>query len=363
VLALRGGGGSIDVRGPSADRVKNLWHHDINGDRVDELAANEDAVFYISGTGSLYALDAATGNQLWTSTGNLGRLFVSENGVYAADGEHLRSLDPTNGGTRWSKAGGASDIVGDDARVVTSIEGFDSTNGKALVVTARDPADGKTRWSIALPDTGVQYAGVGEGLALSSRIVVALYQTTVFGLSPDSGEQLWKFKLSGNAGGAPRLIGDTLVIGGSNVNQYLYGLDATTGKQIWRAPISVFLSDGLAADDDRVYVGGQHTTAPGGSTADQGVYAYDMKTGKRLWRTTGASSGSETAGPVGDVVYAVSSVDDGLWALDRTTGKTLWSATPGGTWALALNSSKLFLLAGGDKDNKNQTLHGLSVRY
>jgi outer membrane protein assembly factor BamB len=112
-------------------------------------------------------------------------------------------------------------------------------------------------------------------------------------------------------------------------NGHLVGLDATTGKELWRhdlvkefnaaAPAYGFASSPLI-DGQLVYV-------PTGGEKSPGLLAVDRRTGKLVWSAApgqNASYSSPVIGIVAGTRQVISAAGDRIFAVTPDTGRVLW---------------------------------------
>jgi serine/threonine protein kinase/outer membrane protein assembly factor BamB len=362
-------GGAFLLRGGKDERTR--WRHDLNGDEVKSIVATGDTVFFVLGSGSLHALDAATGNQRWARNGDMTALALAGGWLLAADADHVENIDPATGRTRWSAtvstAGklriGAETIsanpdFGDEAItvsgdvVITAIPdqaGSTSASLDRVGVTALRARDGRRQWSRTIDRPKEKLStGVLGSLSASAQAVAVVVGVTVYGLSTGTGNVRWEYRLGGNVPGTGVAVGDTVLVGGGNVGQVFHALDAATGRQRWQAPLMEFNQDSLAADAQTVYVADSNRP---------GVHALDIRTGHERWQRTDISGG-DTWGPVGGLVYVTSQADRTTSVLDAATGKTVWQKDGRVAPTFAATDSTAFLVLGDDKGD-NQTINAL----
>ncbi|TAM93084.1 MAG: outer membrane protein assembly factor BamB, partial [Rhodanobacteraceae bacterium] len=90
------------------------------------------------------------------------------------------------------------------------------------------------------------------------------------------GDGIWPFKRKkpgpdARYAGGPTVSGNLLVVG--TLDGHVYGVDATTGKQLWSAEVDDEVISPPAIDAGTVYV----------RTNSGYVYAFDANTGERKW--------------------------------------------------------------------------------
>ncbi|WP_160310992.1 PQQ-binding-like beta-propeller repeat protein, partial [Streptomyces sp. 150FB] len=367
---------------PAGGSGRTIWTHALRGESVEQITATADTLLLGRPLGPLQALATGTGKTRWTHPGQVARLAHSGTAVLLLGDDRLKALDGNSGRTLWSVAAGHP-VMGPDGMglavagdaAVTAIVQYTADGSSRAVVAARGVADGKQRWSTALP--GLLAGGTVSTLALVASpkvVLVTAYETSgqvpsasaprgsVFALATDTGKELWRTRLNiaGPFGGRA-VAGDSVVVGWADINAYFYAFDAMSGKQRWRAPLVEDGTLSLGVDADTVYFCGARHAEPGGSNTNQAVYALDLATGGQRWSANEQIYG-ETWGPVGDVVLVTGASSGGIWALDARTGKAAWSIAdmPRPT-VLAATGTTAFLVAGGDDNGNNQTVHALRV--
>jgi outer membrane protein assembly factor BamB len=127
---------------------------------------------------------------------------------------------------------------------------------------------------------------------------------------------LWAFEAGDNVASRPVVAGDTVVFGGEDGN--IYGLDAGTGEERWRASTGGPVVSSPAFESGVVVIGSD----------DGAVYGLDPSTGERRWRHI---AGGPVEAPIttSDGVAYVASRSGELTALDARTGGETWTSQRG----------------------------------
>jgi outer membrane protein assembly factor BamB len=230
-----------------------------------------DGMLYTgSGDGVLYALNAETGEEIWSVGGF--EAFESTGAI-------------------------AGDVI--------------ITGGFSNVVKALDKNTGDEVWSYQ-----TDYFPQGSPLIVDDHVYVAT-DHAVYALDLKSGQLIWKVS-TGHEGafmGAPAYEDGVIYTTGGKL---LLALDSETGKEIWHVEKNeMFL--GLAVANRMVYVGNW----------DSNLYAFDQLTGEELWKFK--ANGEFWSAPAvnKDIVYA-GNIDKFAYALNVQTGELLWSYKTGG---------------------------------
>ncbi|MDP9014603.1 MAG: PQQ-binding-like beta-propeller repeat protein [Pseudomonadota bacterium] len=221
-----------------------------------------DSGTYIS-TGILSALDATTGNAIWSATvpGSFSTQsppVAAEGLVYTLDDGVLTAFNETNGAQVWQQA-----VSGTNGSPALTVDGIYT----APVCFAIDlqPATGAMIWStntgcsggggntpvvgggrMFAPLSPGYYAGnvysaeSGQVLgafsasatpAISTSNIFMLDNSTLQGIALSNNQILWSFAGDGTLVNSPIAVNNYVFVGSSSGN--LYALDATTGAQVW----------------------------------------------------------------------------------------------------------------------------------
>jgi outer membrane protein assembly factor BamB len=273
------------------------------GDRVVSSAvAHEGILFFGSDDNNIYAVNAASGQQVWKFiTGGPVPATPAVYGglVYAPsyDGKFY-AVDEKTGKLRWKFTTGGEKRF--EAKGLHGMQPKNQTIADIFDVYLSSPTVGQ----------GAVYFGSGDG--------------NVYSLDTASGKLRWKFQTGDVVHASPAFAGGTVFFG--SWDSYFYAVDAETGKQKWRFqggedPLvhnQVGFQSSPAVVDGVVYTG----------CRDSNVYALDAVTGAEKWRFNNEGSwvNSTPAVAGGKVLFATS--DSSLFhAVDAATGKGLFKNT------------------------------------
>src|SRR6266545_1161378 len=273
----------------SPANVGNLtvkWRTNIGGGCFAS-ASVVDGKLYTADTGSangkLHALDAATGQELWT--------FPSD----ALPGDHA-----------WTSPPVANGVV------------YFGVNRPIPVVYAVNATTGQEIWSVTHPGGAYSSPAVAGG-----RLYIAIHNSGLLALDANTGSELWLAPMPGPQWSSPAVENGRVFVG-SRDDHKLYAFDAVTGDSLWTATTSDWVQTSPAVANGVVYIGNNSGN----------VYAYNAETGGLIWQSAvspGFAIGSSPTVANG-VLYIASSLDasathfDGkLYALDITTGQVLFS--------------------------------------
>ncbi len=230
---------------------------------------HEGRVYFGSLSGTLFAIEAATGKLDWSQ----GTLDAVRSTPVIADGrlyfgswdDHLYALDLATHKLLWrvdtggivqstpALAGGRVVVGSRSARLLA----YDAATGAEA--WRHDYADGSWVESSAVLANGLLYVGSSDSLKLSA-------------FAADTGREVWSFKTDGWTWAVPRVANGTVYVGaisavpyympGATLRPGFFAVDADTGRQKWRfepGPVQGYVTGGVAGTpevaDGVVYVG------------------------------------------------------------------------------------------------------------
>ncbi len=291
-----------------------------------------DGILYVADLDQARAMDASTGDTLWTfprdpEEGNRGLFYATpavsgagqvffaselttggfisqrENIVWALDVETGNELWRFDGADGMYVEGGA---LGDDLFVIGNGDGN---------VYALDRESGSLEWTF---ETGHQVWATP--LIVSDVVYVGSMDRNLYALDLSTGEVIWTFETEGAFGGTPALSDSTLYIGA--FDDSLYAIDAETGRERWHFQGEDWFWGSPVVAADRVYA----------VDVKGRVYAFDAESGAEIWQQALVTDQGEPtpvrAGPAlneaGSGLF-VSAETGTLYALDSSDGFISWS--------------------------------------
>lgn len=312
-ILFRGGPGRTGLYAGAGVALRQLngvrWEHDIQSGGIGAPIL-ADGVLYVSNqNGELYALDSATGNELWSQ--NIGvdvpsPVTIVGDVIYVGSDRYwLYALDSQTGETVWefrTQAAVYSAPLVLDGRVY-----FGSADGRVYAV---DLATQEAVWQVEVGDWLIW------SLAEANGLLYAASDTGLYALDRETGEERWVAG-SGSAWNAPA-VSNGVVYAGSD--GFFYALEATTGQTIWQFEDDDEAWSPPAVADGLVYVGNRN----------QVLFALDAASGEERWRFEAADWTTTDPTVVDGVIYLGEGNHDRregpryLYALDAQSGVELW---------------------------------------
>ncbi|WP_418280819.1 PQQ-binding-like beta-propeller repeat protein [Halorubrum sp. DTA98] len=288
---------------------------------VKAESPDDHVVYSGSSDNTVKALDAETGDEIWTSTAHsdsVEGVSSSPSGdvVYSSAHDNtVKALDAETGDEIWSSSA-HSDWV---SSVSPSPSGGVVFSGSADdTVKALDAETGDEIWSSNTHSDTVE----GVSSSPSGDVVYsASSDYTVKALDAETGATLWTSGHSTTVYTAsPSPSGDVVYIGTSDGE--VKALGAETGDEIWSSNPPGYFAN--------MY---EVSPSPSGGVVysgsfDEEIYALDTGTGDTIWSSSvhGSRARTVSASPNGGVVYSGSN-DNTVKALDAETGDEIWTST------------------------------------
>ena len=270
-----------------------------------------DGILYTgSGDGVLYALNAETGEQIWSADG-FGQLeatgaIAGDKIVTAGFSNLVQAMDQHTGGVLWSFR---TDYFVQGSPLIVNERVILATDHK---VYALNLESGQLIWETA---TGEEGAFMGPP-AYEDGVIYTTGGKLLLALNAETGEEIWRVE-------KPEMFLGLAVANGSiyvgNWDHYLYAFDQSTGEEKWNFEVDGLFWSAPAVNANAIYAGNTDF-----------VYALNSQTGELLWSyQTDSDSVSEPMLADG-VVYLSDSSHEfprgprHLYALDAATGEQLW---------------------------------------
>lgn len=293
-----------------------------------------DGVVYQVGRSSVYALEAATGQEIWSyPIGGAhddppshvdGRLYVQgEDSVYcldAAAGERIWAFHGPNaeGGTPCVQEG----------RVACA--GYQYSSPGQTTVYCLSASDGGLEWSTVISGQ------IGNCIASwNGMFFVGTWNGPLCALDAGTGQTVWSHTITegGYWDTSPTIVEGKIYIGGWD--GAVHRFDAMTGALEWEANVSVSTVEPTPAVFEDMIICG--AIAP----SDSSVFALRMSDGSRVWAIPGSLHGSPAVAD--GVVFWGGCFEpySRVYAADAATGGIIWEfdPSPNPVWGLQCTPS------------------------
>lgn len=302
--------------------------------------------------GTVYALNATSGEKLWNYTNSEWSGSIYDNGIgstlavvnkvvyVGSDDSNVYALNATDGSKLWNYSLGdfegiSSPIVVNDVLYVGCEDGYvyalNATSGLQLW----NYTDGHAVSSSPAEANGIVYVTESDGY--------------VYALNATNGAKIWGFS-DGYFSSSSVVVNDVVYIGGNTI----YALNATTGSIIWLSSYKSNVTPAIA--NGVLYLGygessfGEMSSSPPYfATVYTGTfYALNAANGQEIWKRTFNNEVYSSPAIVGDVVYFGCN-DGNLYALNSNNGATIWAYPAGGGSSPAFSDGVLYF--GSDDHN------------
>jgi outer membrane protein assembly factor BamB len=302
-----------------------LWMF-TTGDSVNYSPVVANGIVYIcSYDGNLYALNAKTGEKIWSYNATIFGIgsspTVADGIVYVSSGEQNRFLyafNAYNGDLLWTAFIGTS--VTFDSTVVNGVIylAADGSYNSPSCILAINAKTGVELWNYSSPNP------LGCTPAVVNRVVyTASGDGYVHAINADNGQEIWNCtRNEAEFLSAPTVVNGILYVGinGASINTNgFYALNATNGAEIWRYMASDagnYVLSTAAVYDGTVYVGSRNGD----------VYAFNAVDGTLLWHITAGHFLFSSPAVIQGLVY-IGSGDGNFYSINGTDGTILWNYT------------------------------------
>jgi len=298
-----------------------LWAFEGDGSFRSSPTVVDGTVYAGTTNRTLYAVDAETATEQWRFRVGPepperdkaegiwapphvkgGRVFVGANdyNVYA--------LDADSGDELWRYE--------TDSHVYSSptvVDGVLYVSGRDKGMYALDPATGEELWANEIGISGASPSVVDGSVYSGSYTIGGAAGGKIASFDAETGDEEWRYE-GVDSCSSPTVVDGTVFTGA--LDEYVYALDADTGKLTWRTALPG--SQDIASPtvkDGTVFVTGWGS--------EVGLRALDADTGEQVWHAPTYSAGHQSPTVVGDSVFVVN--QNGVaYAVDRATGEVRW---------------------------------------
>jgi len=285
-----------------------------------------DAVIVGSCSGSIYALDRATGDPIWfydtSADGSPAQfhgepLILGERLIIPSDSDpkgHLYALDVTSGELLWKvpfhRGVTTTPLLSGDRLVVVSWEGD---------VAAIETKSGKILWRVSPFGTLETDLFISSPAHAGGRILVADNTNRIVALDPSNGATLWRKTLSGRPNTALVVLGGDLVAG--TADGHLNWIDRESGEVKKRTKLGGIPFGTPVRSDGLLLV-----LVAGGKSQ---LVAIDIATRETRWEQETPKEWTTYRPLVAGPLVIAGNEDKDLCAFDRVTGERRWCRAVG----------------------------------
>ncbi len=325
------------------------WEYEL-GDSVSSSPTVVDGIVYIgSYDGHVYALNATTGDEEWSyDAGTIvwsapqvvdGTVFVGtrqnirqeEDGVVFGDG-HVIAIDADTGEELWTytvdSGFRSSPTVLDGTVYIGSYYQIPREQSEGGALRAIDTESGEEDWVFEAPYP-IQSSPsiVDDTVYVQSGALLYQEGSLVHAIDTDSGEQEWEFDVGYHASTSPTIADGTVYAIGDEI----YAIDADEGREEWTfvywasVPVAHRFKTTPTVADGILFVGGQ-----------DGLVAIDTDEVEELWSFETETDVTASPTVAGGLVYCpvplnyrpsgheAVRLDSEVYALDAVTGDIEW---------------------------------------
>jgi outer membrane protein assembly factor BamB len=288
--------------------LKVKWSY-VTADVAYSSPAVANGVVYIGNNSkNLYALNASTGQKLWSYAAGVGisSPAVANGIVYVGSGVSLLALNASTGAKLWSYATGGA-VVSSPA-VANGVVYFGSDDGSLYALKA---GTGAKLWSYATKNFVECSPVVANGV-----VYVVSFDGNVYALNAGTGAKLWSYFTGAGIQSSTAVANGVVYVGGGD----LFALSASTGALLWSFATGQDVGSSFALANGAIYF----------SSDDGSLYALNASTGAALWSFTPDFGFVGDSPAVANGVVYVGAGFGVVYALNASTGRELWSYTPAG---------------------------------
>lgn len=251
---------------------------------IAPLLQEGDRAFFATGDSKVFAVDAATGQPLWSEP------FTAANPIWGP----------------MAYADGTLYVAGMDGNIYA----IDAETG---IGNGRWQTDSSFPGGLTLAGDMLYVGGLDNFLHVFDRT------------APDS-EEVWTFTAEAGIWGAPIVVDEQVIFGDMNGN--VYALAATSGDLLWQTAAPGPIVTSAAFSDGVIYIASEGDT----ESKDQQWFltAFNLEDGTQLWQQTPVAGIYTTPVVIDNSVIGVlyGDTDELLIAYDKTSGTKQWGYTP-----------------------------------
>jgi len=297
--AIYFGGDDGNIYAVDAASGRQLWKHATGGPAPSTPAVSDGLVYAVSYDGKLYALDARNGSTRWKYTTGGERRFeakglhgmqpknqtiadifdvylssptVGQGAVYFGSGDgNVYSLDAASGKLRWKFQTG--DVVHASPAFAGGTVFFGSWDSYFYAV---DAETGKQKWRFQGGEDPLVHNQVGfqsSPAVVDGVVYTGCRDSNVYALDAATGAEKWRFNNEGSwVNSTPAVAGGKVLFATSDSSLF-HAVDAVTGKGLFKNTTKAYVFSSPSVAGDTVYLG----------VLNGSVQARNLATGELRW--------------------------------------------------------------------------------
>ena len=289
---------------------------------------HRDVVYFGTQDGIVYAIDAASGDQVWNYPTNAQVMsrYPAHNGKYIFFGAgygHVYALDMKTGNLVWKQKIGRTGMGGSPCIIRNTVV-FPRSDG---FITALNCKTGDVEWETRLVKGYYVHMNM-DSLASDGKIISGIGTDTIYAMNAATGKFLWSKLLKARIDCFnPLAVVDDMIyyIDPVGSGTMCVARKASTGKRFWKYTAPKYVLNNPAGDtcvkNDTLY------------TVMDDLYALDVKSGDVIWQTNvkkALSYSQRLCRLMVEGGIVLLGTTDRVAAFDVETGGFLWDLNTGG---------------------------------
>ena len=278
---------------------KEKWKFKSHMPIASSAAVSGDTLYFVSSGGALAALDIATGKIKWAFATELERKFEAKNlhgyppasqtipdawdvyvsspavfngKVYFGSGDgNVYAVDALTGNLHWKFV--THDVVHASPAIADNTVFIGSWDSRLYAI---DAENGQEKWSFKAGEDPVIHNQVGfqsSPAVVDGVVYVGCRDGHVYALDASTGRKKWDYPTNKSwVNGTPAVHGGVVYVGTSDSARFM-ALDAKTGRLHFNFPAKAYMFSSAAIAGDLAYVGDHNGK----------LYAIDTRSGKLAW--------------------------------------------------------------------------------
>ncbi len=308
------------------------WQFQTGGPVWSGIEYHEGRVYFGSDDGSLYALDALTGEQIWQfdigSTLRARPVIAGEHLLAQADNGYLYRLDLHGGSLEWQ----AQLQDSPQPRLSSGDPGFNYDYYASAAVVADQhiyigSADGRLQ-AVNLQDGSNIWSFTTQGpitttpAITTDQVIIGSHDGNVYALDPATGRLLWQYDTGAPVTSSPAVYQEMVITGSRSYD--IIALNLANGTPVWNSYYWFsWVESSPVVSDDIAYIGSSDAQLISAIDAATGQQRWQFDTGGSAWMQPAVSDTAVFIGSVGVADYLVDH-QAAFYAIDKNTGLGIW---------------------------------------